>query len=92
MWILESLLGDHVNRTATSFYFFDESMVTQTGRRRMVIDIITYHRLGMLIPLGFVLIAVGILCIGLQVQKISTDRAIAVFEAVFHLCHLRPDL
>ena len=58
-----------------------------------MIDIIAYHRLGMLVPVRFVLITIGILGVGFQMQEVGANRTISVLESaqhdtVFHLGHL----
>ena len=93
MRILKGFLGNHVYRTTARFYFLNKGMVTQAGGRWVVINILTNHGLGVVIPGGLVFVSIGILGVGLQMQEVSANRSIAIFETtqydtVFHLCHL----
>ena len=97
MRILERFLRDHANRTATRLQFLEEGVIPEAGRDRVAVDVIADHTLDLVIPRGFVLLAVGVFGVGLEVQEVSTDRTVAVLEArqddaVLHLRHLRADL
>ena len=62
-----------------------------------LVDIVADQRLGVVVPLRLVLLAVGVLRVGLQVQEVGADRTVAVLEPgeddpVLHLRHLGADL
>ena len=90
---MESLLGHHVDRAPARFGFLNEGMVAKTGRCGVVIDIFPDQLFGVVVPFGFVLVSVGVLGVGFEVQKVGPDRAITIFEpaqhdTIFHLGHL----
>ena len=91
--ILEGLFRYHANRTTAGFDLFKKSVIPEASRHRMSIDVIPHHFLRVFVPGGFVLFAVCVLGVRLEVQEIRTDRAIAVLESgeddpIFHLRHL----
>ena len=58
-----------------------------------MIDVIADHRFDRIAPIGFVIFAISVLRVGVQVQEIRADRTITILEpreynAVLHLCHL----
>ena len=100
MRILEGFHGHHVDGPAPGIHLVDQRMVAQTGRDRPVGQVRSFriqvlladHFLQLGEPLGFVLFAQAVLGVGLQVQEVGANRAVAVLEAgqhdtVFHLGH-----
>ena len=74
----------------------ENGVVAQAGRHRVLVDVVADQRLGVVVPLRLVLLAVGVLRVGLQVQEVGADRTVAVLEAreddpVLHLRHLGAD-
>ncbi len=48
-------------------------MVSQAGQGGMMINVLAHHGFGVFVPLGLILVAVGILGIGLKMQEVSAD-------------------
>src|SRR3546814_10848832 len=68
-------------------------MVPQAGGYGVPIDVISDQRLDRVVPGGLVILPVGVLGVGLEMQEIGADRTIAVLESgendpVLHLSHL----
>ncbi len=69
-------------------------MVAQARRYRMAINVVADELLGVIVPSRLVLLTIGVLGVGLQMQEVSADRSVTVLESgqddtVLHLCHLR---
>ncbi len=93
MGILEGLLGDHADGATAGLDLFQKGVVPQAGWHRVAINVIPDQFFSVFVPCGLVVIPIGILGIGLEMQEVGADRAIAVLEpgeddAVFHLRHL----
>src|SRR5262245_30849011 len=62
----------------------------------MLIDIVADKSLRVVVPPFFLLSTIGVLCVGLQVQKVRANRPVTILkagedDAVFHLRHLGAD-
>ena len=57
-------------------------MVAQAGRYRVVVDIFPDHGLGVVIPGGFVFVAIGILSVGFKVQEVGPDEVASLLVDV----------
>ena len=99
--VLEGVHGHHVDGAAPGIHLADDAVVPEAGRDRPVRQVralgieilLADHLLQVGEPLRFVLLAKGVLRVGLEVEEVGADRAIAVLEAgendaVLHLRHL----
>ena len=92
--VLEGFLGHHVDRTPARLHLLDECVVPEAGRGRVMVNVLAHQVLGVVVPLGLVLLAVGVLGVGFQVQEVGAHGTVAVLETaqhdtVLHLGHLR---
>ena len=93
MRVLEGFLRHHADGATARLHLFQEGVVAQAGRHRMLVDIVADVSLSVGEPSGLVIFAIGILRVRLEMQEVGADRAVAVLEsrqhdAVFHLHHL----
>ena len=94
--VLEGLARLHVDGAAAGLHLLEHGVVAQARRHRLPVDVVADHPLDLVVPLRLVLFVVGVLGVGLEMQEVGADRAVAVLEAgqhdaVLHLRHLGAD-
>ena len=92
----EGLLGHHADGAAAGLDLLQEGVVAQAGGHRVPVDVIPDQLPGVVVPFGFVLLAIGVLGVRLEMEEIGAHRTVAVLEPgeddpVLHLGHLGAD-